>query len=159
MSARLNAVPSAATRVGVTAALTLAVAGGTMLTPGASPQAEAATAHARQALQVAASKQGAPYEWGGTGPDRFDCSGLTQYSYKQAGKSLPRTAAQQYNRTTPIGERSRRKGDLVFFLSGGQVYHVGVYAGGGRIWHSPKPGGTVRLEKIWTDSVTYGRVH
>ncbi|NEB71586.1 C40 family peptidase, partial [Streptomyces fulvissimus] len=58
-----------------------------------------------------------------------------------------------------ISPANRRKGDLVFFHSGGNVYHVGIYAGGGRIWHSPKSGAVVRLEKIWTGNVRYGRVN
>ncbi|MER5929137.1 C40 family peptidase [Streptomyces sp. NPDC002054] len=158
MSTFKNAVPSPLGRAGVTAVLTFAVAGGTMLAPGAAPPAQAATAHAWEALRVAASKQGAPYQWGAKGPNSFDCSGLTQYSYKRAGKKLPRTAAQQYRRTKRIIAGSRLAGDLVFFRFRGRVYHVGVYAGDDMIWHSPKPGGRVRLEKIWTDNVSYGRV-
>lgn len=99
---------------------------------------------------------------GATGPYRFDCSGLTLYSFKQAGEQLPRTAAAQYNRTTHISAGSRRAGDLVFFhsgSSGASVYHVGIYAGDGNIWHAPKTGSTVRLEHIWTSGVWYGRVN
>jgi cell wall-associated NlpC family hydrolase len=107
---------------------------------------------------VAASKQGSPYRWGAVGPGSFDCSGLTVYSFGKAGKELPRTAAQQYNRTKHVSANSRKPGDLVFFHWGSNVYHVGIYAGKGRIWHSPKTGEVVRLEKIWTSSVWYGRV-
>ena len=57
-----------------------------------------------------------------------------------------------------IRAATRRLGDLVFFHSGRYVYHVGIYAGHGKIWHSPRPGTRVRLEKIWTHSVWYGRV-
>ncbi|MFF5445397.1 C40 family peptidase [Streptomyces sp. NPDC012888] len=152
-------VPSPPARAGVTVAATLAVTGALLLAPGSVPEAEAASGHALAALRVAASKQGLPYRWGGTGPDGFDCSGLTQYSYKQVGKSLPRTAAQQYDRTSRTAAGSRQRGDLVFFVSGGNVYHVAMYAGGGKVWHAPKPGKTVRLEKIWTENVSYGRVH
>lgn len=95
---------------------------------------------------------------GATGPRRFDCSGLTLYSFKKAGKKLPRTAAQQYNKTHHISSGSRRAGDLVFFHYGSNVYHVGIYAGHNKIWHAPKSGSVVRLEKIWTKSVWYGRV-
>ncbi|MFI8103151.1 C40 family peptidase [Streptomyces sp. NPDC086023] len=153
-----RSVPSMLSRAGVTSALALAVVGGTVLAPGAAPEARAASSHAAKALQVAASKEGSPYLWGATGPHRFDCSGLMLYSYKRAGKKLPRTAAQQYNRTTHVAAGFRQPGDLVFFHSGGSVYHVGIYAGGDRIWHSPKTGSTVRLERIWTSSVKYGRV-
>lgn len=153
----LNHVPSLLTRVGSVSALTLAVVGGTLVAPGITPEAEAAT-HGTKALKIAASKKGSPYRYGATGPHRFDCSGLTQYSFKRAGKKLPRTAAQQYNKTRHVSASNRVRGDLVFFHSGRNVYHVGIYAGKGRIWHAPKSNTKVRLEKIWTKSVWYGRV-
>ncbi|MFH0517742.1 C40 family peptidase [Streptomyces sp. M41] len=153
----LNRVPSLMARAGTASALTLVAVGGTVVAPGFATEAEAATP-ATKALKVAASKKGAPYKWGATGPSRFDCSGLTLYSYKKAGKKLPRTAAQQYNKTRHISAQNRKAGDLVFFHSGSYVYHVGIYAGKGKIWHSPKSGDVVRLQKIWTRSVWYGRV-
>lgn len=153
----LNRVPSLLTRAGTASALTLAVAGASLMVPGAASDASAA-ASATRALQIAASKKGSPYKWGATGPRRFDCSGLTLYSFKRAGKKLPRTAAQQYNKTRHVSASSRTRGDLVFFHSGRSVYHVGIYAGKGRIWHSPKTGDVVKLQKIWTRSVWYGRV-
>ncbi|GAA2931775.1 C40 family peptidase [Streptomyces mexicanus] len=154
----LNRVPSLMARAGTASALTLAAVGGSIVIPGAADEASAA-ALATKALQIAASKKGSPYQWGATGPRRFDCSGLTLYSFKRAGKKLPRTAAQQYNRTRHISARSRRAGDLVFFHSGSNVYHVGIYAGSGKIWHAPHSGTVVKLEKIWTRSVWYGRVN
>jgi cell wall-associated NlpC family hydrolase len=152
-----NRVPSLMARAGTASALTLAAVGGSLVVPGIAAEAQAATP-ATKALQVAASKKGSPYKYGATGPHRFDCSGLTLYSYKKAGKSLPRTAAQQYNKTRHISAKSRRAGDLVFFHSGSNVYHVGIYAGKGRLWHAPKTGDVVRLQKIWTSKVWYGRV-
>ncbi|MES4905490.1 MULTISPECIES: C40 family peptidase [unclassified Streptomyces] len=150
-------VPAAVSRAGAVSALTVAAVGGPVAGPGVPQQAAAASAAAK-ALQVAASKKGAPYTYGAAGPSRFDCSGLTQYAYKRAGKRLPRTASAQYNRTRHIKAASRHGGDLVFFHSGGSVYHVGLYAGRGRIWHAPKPGTVVRLERIWTKKVRYGKV-
>ncbi|MFF9815699.1 C40 family peptidase [Streptomyces sp. NPDC014006] len=153
----LNRVPSLMARAGTASALTIAALGGSIVVPGLASEAAAATP-ATKALQIAASKKGAPYQWGATGPRRFDCSGLTLYSFKKAGKKLPRTAAQQYNRTRHIPARSRKAGDLVFFHSGSNVYHVGIYAGKNKIWHAPRTGDVVRLQKIWTRSVWYGRV-
>ncbi|MER5255894.1 MULTISPECIES: C40 family peptidase [unclassified Streptomyces] len=153
----LNHVPSLLTRAGSVSALTLAVVGGTLVAPGLTSEAEAAT-HGTKALKIAASKKGSPYGYGAAGPNRFDCSGLTLYSFKRTGKKLPRTAAQQYNKTRHISASKRSRGDLVFFRSGRSVYHVGIYAGKGKIWHAPKRGTVVRLEKIWTKSVSYGRV-
>ncbi|MEU9605778.1 C40 family peptidase [Streptomyces sp. NPDC048057] len=157
MTAQMN-VPFLIGRAGAVSALTLAALGGSMLVPGGSPEAQAATAHAGKALKVAADKKGSPYRWGAAGPRRFDCSGLTLYSYKKAGKKLPRTAQQQYNSTRRVSTAKRKVGDLVFFHSGRSVYHVGIYAGKGKIWHSPKRGSWVKLDKIWSRSVSYGRV-
>ncbi|MFF8914110.1 C40 family peptidase [Streptomyces sp. NPDC015032] len=156
MTAQVH-VPSLLARAGTASVLTLAAVGGTMLVPGAAPEAQAATL-SMKALKVAASKKGSPYRWGATGPNRFDCSGLTVYSFKKAGKKLPRTAQQQYNKARHISASHRQRGDLVFFHSGRSVYHVGIYAGHGKIWHSPRSGAVVRLEKIWTKRVYYGRV-
>ncbi|MFI7238947.1 C40 family peptidase [Streptomyces cyaneofuscatus] len=155
MSAQVH-VPSLFARVGTASVLTLAVTS-SMLAPGLVDDAEAAT-HSTKALKIAASKKGAPYKYGAAGPSRFDCSGLTLYSFKKAGKKLPRTAQQQYNKTSRISSSKRKPGDLVFFHSGRSVYHVGIYAGGGKIWHSPKSGDVVRKAKIWSKSVRYGRV-
>ncbi|MER6260327.1 MULTISPECIES: C40 family peptidase [unclassified Streptomyces] len=156
----LNRVPSLMARAGTASALTLAAVGGSIAVPGLATDASAATtaATATKALKIAASKKGAPYQYGAIGPRRFDCSGLTLYSFKKAGKKLPRTAAQQYNKSHHISARSRKAGDLVFFHSGSSVYHVGIYAGHGKIWHAPRTGDVVRLQKIWTKSVWYGRV-
>lgn len=155
MSAQTH-VPSLLSRAGTASAL-LAAFGGTMLAPGAVSEAQAQPA-ATRALDVAASKKGAPYRYGAAGPHRFDCSGLTSFAFKKVGKTLPRTAQQQYNRTRHIPASSRRQGDLVFFHYRRSVYHVGIYAGGGKIWHSPKSGQVVRLQRIWSKKVLYGRV-
>lgn len=154
----LHRVPSLLTRASTASALTLAAVGGTIVAPGLTGDAQAATSHGTKALKVAASKKGSPYRYGAIGPNRFDCSGLTLYSYKRVGKKLPRTAQQQYNKTRKVSSANRTRGDLVFFHSGRSVYHVGIYAGKGKIWHAPKRGTVVRLEKIWTNQVWYGRV-
>ncbi|MGW3498388.1 C40 family peptidase [Streptomyces sp. NPDC001020] len=153
----LNRVPSLLTRAGTASALTIAAVGGSIVAPGVAAHAAPASPAAK-ALRIAASEKGSPYQWGATGPHRFDCSGLTLYAYKKAGKKLPRTASAQYNKTHHVSTSHRKVGDLVFFHSGRNVYHVGIYAGKGRIWHSPKTGDVVRLQKIWTKNVWYGRV-
>src|SRR5689334_16547102 len=135
----LHRISARLSRFGTASLLTAAAVTLPSLLPGAAQQAQAATL-AVNALNVAASKQGSPYQWGASGPYRFDCSGLTLYSFRRAGKKLPRTAAAQYNSTRHISASTRRRGDLVFFHSGGSVYHVGIYAGGGEIWHAPKTG-------------------
>ncbi|MGW1077641.1 C40 family peptidase [Streptomyces sp. NPDC002537] len=110
------------------------------------------------ALRTAQALKGAPYRWGATGPRTFDCSGLTQYAYRRAGKMLPRTAAAQFAFTRPITVQHRRPGDLVFFPRHGTIGHVALYAGNGYIWHAPKPGGHVRRELLWTGRVMYHAV-
>lgn len=101
------------------------------------------------ALVVAESRIGAPYRYGGSGPDAFDCSGLVAYAYRQAGITLPRTAAQQYSAVTPVRKHELRPGDLVFFrVNGRSVGHVGIYAGEERFVDAPQTGGTVRMASL-----------
>lgn len=109
-------------------------------------------------LREAAKLKGTPYRYGGTTPRGFDCSGYTGYVYKKAGHKLPRTSRAQYSATKHITRRAAKPGDLVFFKSGGSVYHVGIYAGGNMLWHSSRPGRPVAKAKIWTSSVAFGRV-
>jgi cell wall-associated NlpC family hydrolase len=117
---------------------------------------------ALRAFDIASNQKGDPYVWGATGPNAFDCSGLTSYAYRLAGVSLPRTAAAQSGAVRRIPHSQMHRGDLVFFSSGGHVYHVGLYDGrrGGTdyIVHAPHPGASVRTEAIWTSSWFGGTV-
>ncbi|MDG4865817.1 C40 family peptidase, partial [Streptomyces sp. T-3] len=99
------------------------------------------------AFNAAKSKIGTPYVYGATGPNSFDCSGLTSWAYAQAGQTIPRTSQAQANAGTRISSQSDLKiGDLVIFYS--DLHHVGFYAGGGQVLHAPKPGASVRYESI-----------
>lgn len=91
---------------------------------------------------------GTPYRLGGTGPDSFDCSGLVQYVYRNAGIVLPRTAAEQLQATTPLTLEQAAPGDLLFFRDGGQTSHVAIYLGQGRFVHAPSGGKTVSLDSF-----------
>ncbi|MFJ8017056.1 C40 family peptidase [Streptomyces sp. NPDC096339] len=122
-------------------------------------QAQAASPYGIKAVAIAASKKGAPYVYGATGPSEFDCSGLTLYAFGKAGRPLPRTADAQFDDTLHISRAQRVPGDLVFFPKGGTMGHVGIYAGHDKIWHAPKPGTRVRLERIWTRAVHYSRAN
>ena len=105
-------------------------------------------------LGIAASLTGIYYVYGGTTPAGFDCSGFTQYVFKQLGISLPRTAEQQRQATTPVS--NPQPGDLVFF--GKPAWHNGIYAGNGMMYDSPRTGLKTALRAIWSSDVTYGRV-
>lgn len=97
------------------------------------------------ALNAAATQLGKPYVSGGTGPNSFDCSGLTQWAYNQAGVSITRTTYTQQNDGTRLGRGELKPGDLVFFNN---LAHVGLYAGNGQVLHAPKPGAVVRYEAM-----------
>jgi cell wall-associated NlpC family hydrolase len=126
---------------------------------GGTGSADALTKHQRhRVLHVAASKKGTPYRYGATGPHAFDCSGYTRWVFARIGRHLPRTSRGQYHAVRHVRRSHRRRGDLVFFLAYGRVYHVGIYAGHGRIWHAPYPGQRVHRERLWTRHVRYGRV-
>jgi cell wall-associated NlpC family hydrolase len=104
---------------------------------------------AEKALAFARSQVGKPYVWGATGPDSYDCSGLTQAAWNAAGISLPRTTYDQVNAGTTVTLANARPGDLVFFYD--DVTHVGLYIGNGKMIHAPKPGAYVREESIYYD--------
>jgi peptidoglycan DL-endopeptidase CwlO len=104
-------------------------------------------------LGIAASLAGIYYIYGGTTTAGFDCSGYTKYVFNKVGISLPRTAEEQRQALTTVS--SPQIGDLVFF--GSPAYHVGIYAGNGKMWDSPRSGKAVALRDIWSTTVTYGR--
>jgi cell wall-associated NlpC family hydrolase len=121
-------------------------------------RADAATTFGSKVVYTAATRKGDPYVRGAAGPTRFDCSGLTKWTFARLGHSLSHSAAAQYAEVKHIPRQYRRKGDLVFFHSGSGIYHVAIYVGNGYIWHAPYSGAHVRMERIWTSSVYYGRV-
>lgn len=102
---------------------------------------------------TAASYLGIPYVWGGTTPAGFDCSGFTQFVFAANGINIPRTSQAQQAAATPVSNPV--PGDLVFF--GYPAYHVGIYAGDGMMYDSPRPGKATSLRAIWTNDVTFGR--
>ncbi len=104
-----------------------------------------------RAARVALSQVGTPYRYGGATPAGFDCSGLVHYSYQQAGKSIPRTTADQWARLAPVGNREMRTGDLLFFSIEGKMSHVGLYLGNGKFVHAPSSGRRVEIERLDSD--------
>ncbi|MDG5802621.1 NlpC/P60 family protein [Streptomyces ossamyceticus] len=106
-----------------------------------------ASDRAAAALAAADTQLGKPYVSGGSGPNSYDCSGLTQWAYAQAGVSISRTTYTQQNDGTKIGRDQLMPGDLVFFNNLG---HVGLYAGNNTVIHAPYPGKVVRYESMDT---------
>lgn len=103
---------------------------------------------------------GRGYVWGGNNPSTgFDCSGLVQWSYGQAGISLPRTSSQQYLASQKISKSEAKAGDLVFFSYGSGVAHVGIYLGNNQMLNSQSSG--VKIESLdWWNQylVGFGRI-
>ncbi|AHN23590.1 peptidoglycan-binding protein [Lysinibacillus sphaericus] len=120
----------------------------------------AGTASSGGAISTAKQFLGRAYVWGGSNPTTgFDCSGLVQWSYKQAGVSLPRTASQQYLATQRISASEARVGDLVFFSYGSGVAHVGIYLGNNTMIDAQNKGVVIESLDWWNQYlVGFGRI-
>ena len=104
---------------------------------------------AERAAGYALKMTGKPYRYGGSTPAGFDCSGLVQYSYKQAGVNLPRSTEAQLKVSQPLRGARLRRGDLLFFdEEGKKKSHVGIYLGNGRFVHAPSSGKQVRTDRL-----------
>ncbi|MEO3795505.1 C40 family peptidase [Nonomuraea sp. B10E15] len=108
------------------------------------PYTGAASGNARAALEFAFAQVGKPYQYGGTGPGSFDCSGLVQAAWRAAGVKLPRTTWSQWSwgaaRRVPLDEVE--PGDLLFSKGLG---HMGMYAGDGKMVHAPQTGDVIKV--------------
>lgn len=108
---------------------------------------------AGRALAFAYGQLGKPYVWGATGPDSFDCSGLTMQSWASAGVYLPHFAAFQYQASHQIGYGDLRPGDLLFWATDGHdsdtIYHEAIYIGGQQMIQAPRTGEDVEISSIW----------
>jgi cell wall-associated NlpC family hydrolase len=109
-------------------------------------------------VYLASLQAGKPYVFGAEGPNAFDCSGLVQYVYKQLGRSIPRTTNEQYAVAQKIPQSAKQPGDLIFFGTPRSIYHMGIYAGNGRIWAAPRSGQAVHLQTLWTTNYLVGRI-
>lgn len=99
---------------------------------------------AAAAVRAALSRLGCPYVWGATGPDRFDCSGLTQWAWRQAGVDLSRTTFTQISDGPAVPRSMAAPGDLVFPHSG----HVQMYIGNGQVVEAPTAGQNVKISSM-----------
>ena len=107
------------------------------------------------AITAARSVLGDPYLWGGTGPTQWDCSGLTQWAYGQAGIQIPRTAAEQWSSGAHPPITALLPGDLLFWATNptdpATIHHVAIYLGGGYMIEAPHTGAFVQLVPVYLD--------
>lgn len=104
---------------------------------------------AQRAVRAALSKLGRPYVWGATGPDQFDCSGLVQWAYRQAGIDLSRTTYTQIHEGIAVTRAQVQPGDLVFPNPG----HVQIAIGNGMVVEAPHRGASVRITPMPENAV------
>lgn len=100
------------------------------------------------AVRYALAQVGDAYVYGASGPDAYDCSGLTMMAWRQGGVSLPHDAAGQMNYGTPVSQSDLRPGDLVFYYS--PVHHVGMYIGNGKVVHAANPSDGVEISPVFS---------
>jgi cell wall-associated NlpC family hydrolase len=147
---RVRARLEAERRAAAEAARRRAPSGGTLLSAPTGP-APAPAPGAATAVEEAKRQLGKPYEWGGTGPDSFDCSGLTAWAWRAGGVRLSHSSQAQYKETARVALTQIQPGDLVFY--GNPIHHVGIYVGGGRMVNAPRTGYTVRYDSIYRDDL------
>ncbi len=114
-----------------------------------------ASGRAAAVLAAASAQLGKPYVWGATGPDSYDCSGLTRWAFAAAGVALPRTAAQQWATGPHPDLADLQPGDLLFWAGDptdpASIHHVAVYAGAGRMIAAPHTGALVQVQPVYAD--------
>lgn len=118
-------------------------------------------ARGKKIVRVASRYEGRPYRWAAAGPRAFDCSGYTLFVVRKAlGVSLPHytVAQKQSPNVKRVKATNRRVGDLVFYHRRGTIGHVGIYAGKGKMWDSPRTGYHVGKRPLHSGDLTYGRV-
>ncbi|MCC8480391.1 NlpC/P60 family protein [Streptomyces globisporus] len=104
------------------------------------------SARAMSAVAAVHQALGKPYVWGANGPSGFDCSGLMQWAYAQAGVSLPRTSQAQRYAGSMVPLSQAQPGDLVAYRA--DASHIGMYVGNGQVIHAPYPGAAVRYDPV-----------
>ncbi|MFI6829026.1 NlpC/P60 family protein [Kribbella sp. NPDC050241] len=118
---------------------------------------------AQAAIDFALSQLGDMYLWGGTGPSRWDCSGLMMGAWERAGVQLPHYSVAQYEQVRHIDEDELRPGDLIFWSVNpsdpGTIHHVAMYLGDGRMIHAPRTGKPVQIDSVyyWEPPDFFGR--
>jgi peptidoglycan DL-endopeptidase CwlO len=128
------------------------LAAGTAGSAAANGRAALSMAELIAMLKAAASRVGYPYVWGGSGPTTFDCSGLVQWSFAQAGVVMPRVAADQARTGPAIPFSQAQAGDLLFYhtdpTAPDYISHVAIYLGKGLMIQAPEPGENVQIVPV-----------
>jgi cell wall-associated NlpC family hydrolase len=165
LAARIKKIlPSGA---GVEPLVTLVTGTSTGTSAGAAPSAAdgtgMTTTQLTTALRAAESRKGLPYVWGAAGPASFDCSGLVQWSFAQAGVSMPRVAADQARTGPAVPVSQLEPGDLLFYHTDptdpGYISHVAIYLGNGWMIQAPQPGMNVQVVPADLGSQFAGAIH
>ncbi len=143
-----SAAPVTTTTAAPVTSTSVAPVTSTTATPGGSASYLPASGW-QLALDFAESQIGKPYRWGGAGPATYDCSGLTMVAWAKAGISMPHSAQYQYDMTARVPISQLQPGDLVFFGTPTDVYHVGMYVGGGSMVDAPETGQDVMIQPIY----------
>jgi peptidoglycan DL-endopeptidase CwlO len=149
---KAQAAQAAATRVAASRAATAraataaAAANKVLVKTVALPQSPGGSSVAQRAVAAAMTRLGDRYVFGATGPSRFDCSGLVQWAYRQAGISTTHYTGTLWNDYRHIPESQLKPGDLVFFYR--DHHHVGIYIGNGLMINAPHTGDVVRIASI-----------
>jgi cell wall-associated NlpC family hydrolase len=137
------------------AAAALSLAQRTAALAGVPTDVPAPTQAAAVAIAEATTHLGQPYVWGATGPDSFDCSGLTQTAYRAAGIELPRVAADQWYAGPQVALGDLQPGDLLFWASDltnpATIHHVAMYLGNGQMIAAPHTGDVVKIQPVYLD--------
>jgi len=119
------------------------------IVPGTPAGGALTAAQLTTALRAAESRRGLPYVWGAAGPSSFDCSGLVEWSFAQAGISMPRVAADQARTGLSVPVTRLQPGDLLFYHTDptdpGYISHVAIYLGNGWMIQAPQPGMNVEI--------------
>ncbi len=115
------------------------------------------SASVARVLDAARSRIGAPYVYGASGPDAFDCSGFTSWVYRQVGVSLPRTAAEQWLAGPHVSYADAQPGDILAWAGDpnapNYVTHVAIYLGNGQMISAPHSGTTVGISSVYTSGL------
>jgi len=117
-------------------------------------------AQGQAAANWAQTQTGLPYQWGGVGPDAYDCSGLTSAAWSTQGVSISRSSRSQYKQVLKISAQELRPGDLLFWATDvtnpDTIYHVAMWIGGGQIVEAARPGVPSRVTSMrWSGTMPY----